>query len=118
MQIQKIQNSQTSFNGKLGYLSKEGEKHFEGLQDRLPAIYKEFKKAVGDCLRDEPFDVFIEQGEEPLQFIVKATDGKRSTKPHMVQLKDCGEKFFKNDAKLAIAIFKSISNFKRNIFAK
>jgi len=118
MQIQRIQNSNINFNGKLGYLTEAGEKHFEDLQDRLPAIYKEFKKAVQDTLRDEPFDVFISKGEEPLQYMVKATDGKRSTKPHFVKLRDCGEKYYRNDAELAIAIFKSISNFKRNIFAK
>ena len=118
MQIQKIQNSQTNFNGKLGYITKAGETHFEDLQDRLPAIYKEFKKAVSDTLRNEPFDVFIERGKEPLQFIVKATDGKHSTVPQVVQLKDSGEQYYKNDANLAIAIFRSISNFKRNNFAR
>ena len=118
MQIQKIQNSQTNFNGKLGYITKAGETHFEDLQDRLPAIYKEFKKAVQDCLKDEPFDVFISKGETPLQYVVKATDGKHSTVPQVVQLKDYGKQFYRNDADLAIAIFRSISNFKRNNFAR
>lgn len=118
MQINKIQSTGTTFNGKLGYLTKEGEKHFEDLQDKLPAIYKEFKKAVGDTLRDEPFDVFISTGESPLQFVIKATDGKHSTVPQVVQLRDNGGKYYANDANIAIAIFKSISNFKRNNFAR
>lgn len=119
MYVQKIQNnSNTNFNGKLGYIAKDGETFFDDIQGRLPVVYKEFKKAVQDSLRNEPFDVFISRGESPLDFVVKATNGKHSTRPQIVQLRDSGSQYYKNDASIAIAIFKSISDFKRNIFAK
>lgn len=118
MQIQKIQNSNMNFNGKLGYISKTGDRHFEDLQQRLPDIYKAFKKVVQNTLKDEPFDVFISQGKTPLQYIVKATDGVNSTTPQVVQLRDYGRQYYRNDADLAIAIYKSISNFRKSNFVQ
>ena len=119
MKTQQI--SLQNFNGSLVYITRNGEKHVSDVQNRLPNIYRECRKAVEDSLRDEAFDVFISRGKNPLDFVVKATDGKNSTVPVTLKLKtkqfrESRPDYYENPEDFAAAIFKSIADFKKGIF--
>lgn len=119
MYIQQIkQKFNPNFNGRLGYAAKNGEKYFDNVKNHLPHVYEEFRKAVQDTLRDEPFDVFISRDQTPLHFNIQTTDGKLKTYPQKVILNPKEKYYYNNDEDLAIAIFRSISDFKKGNFSK
>lgn len=116
MKTQAIQNQ--SFNGQLVYMTKSGEKITgERIRYRLPNVYRTFKRAVADSLRDEPFDVFISRADNPLHFNIKASDGNKSTDNILIKLikkKNYTEAYhYSNSDDMTKAVFKSIAEFKK-----
>ena len=111
--------SKTNFEaGKLVYITKNSEKYTENISNRLPKVYREYKKSINEALKKEPFDVLITRGENPLEFVVKASDGKSVTSPQVVRLKvnqswERGNEYYENGEDFASAIFSSITNFKK-----
>lgn len=115
MKTQAIQNQ--NFNGQLIYVTKNGEKITgEEMRYRLPNVYRTFKRAVANSLKDEPFDVFVSRADKPLHFNIYTSDGKQSTDNILVRL--IKKKYYteadhyKNSEDFPKAVFKSIAEFK------
>lgn len=116
MKTQAISNQ--NFNGQAFYVTKTGEKIAgKEMELRLPSVYRTCKREVANILKDEPFDVFISRGDNPLHFNIKASDGEKSTDNNLVKLvKEEGYtevNHYKNPSSFKYAILNSIENFKK-----
>lgn len=84
MKIQQI--SKQNFQGRIIYLAKNGQKHIENIQKKLPYMYNESQVWIEKLIEKEPFDIYISRGEKPLHFNIWATDGKIATQKELVKL--------------------------------
>ena len=111
------QVSNQNFNGNLVYVTKTGEKHIKDAYKLLPKEMSFEKKRISDSLRNTPFDVYILRGKSPLNFKIKASDGKNETNTINVRLKTAKysttESKYTNFNDLLVGIYKSIANFRK-----
>ena len=122
MKTQRISNQ--NFNGKIIYISKNGEKYTKNLTKRLPYVYMESESRLLDAVGMEYCDVFISRGKSPLHFNIWAGKEKLNTKPEIVKLKPQNSHpkrpsdYYQNPDDIEYAIYNSLYNFNIGKFSK